>query len=155
MMWRVGLDVSSFRLLSFSRETTITSKVERLEAVSGTTQLKIDKINIEDHKKYIKDKQFVLESLFLPITSPYPEVITNIVECPDEFKPKVRKTNNGWVYTLFANERLSFGVCSKDLIKYDSEYGIFDCKNKGIFEIRVFSDDDKERIKQIIESFKC
>ncbi len=153
-IWRINLNISGFKLISYSQDKTSFSKVEKLEAVSGTTQIKIHRINIDDHKKYIADKQFVLESLFLATTSPYPEVITNIIECPDEFKPKVRETNNGVVYTLFANERLNFGVCSKDLIKYHSEYGIFDCNKKGVFEIFVFSTDDK-KIKEVMGSFKC
>ena len=155
LWWGISLDVSNFKLLSFSKDETRVSKVEKLEAISGTEKVFIDKTEIEDHKKYIEDKKFLLESLFLPTTSPYPEVITNIIECPDEFKPKVRNVDNGTVYTLYGGERFNYGVCSRDLVKYDSAYGIFDCKDKGIFEVRVFSKDDKKRIKQIIESFKC
>ena len=154
MMWGVSLDVSSFRLLSFSKETTVSSKVEKLEAVSGTTQVKLDRINIGDHKKYIEDKKFLFNSLFLPTTSPYPEVITNIMECPDEFKPKVKMVYNGTIYSLFAGERFNYGICSRDLIKYYSEYGIFDCNKKGVFEIFVFSD-STSKIERIIQSFKC
>jgi hypothetical protein len=149
------LDVSSFRLLSFSKDKTSFSKVEKLEAGLGDTQIFIDRTKINDHKKYINDKKFLFESLFLPTTSPYPEVITNIIECPSEFKPKVRNINNGAVYSLFAGERFNYGICVKDLVMYQSEYGIFDCKGKGIFEIRVFSNSNKEKIKQILESFKC
>ena len=152
--WGISLDTSNFKLLSFARDKTSFSKVEKLEAISGTTKVFIDKTEIEDHKKYIEDKKFLLESLFLPTTSPYPEVITNIIECPDEFKPRVRETNNGVVYTLFAGERFNYGVCSHDLVKYHSGYGIFDCKDKGIFEIRVFSDGNNE-IERIMNSFKC
>ena len=152
--WGISLDIYNFKLLSFTKDKTSFSKVEKLETVSGTTKVFIDKIEIEDHKKYIEDKKFLLESLFLPTTSPYPEVITNIIECPDEFKPRVRETNNGVVYTLFAGERFNYGVCSHDLVKYHSGYGIFDCKDKGIFEIRVFSDGNNE-IERIMNSFKC
>jgi len=154
LRWRISLNLSGFSPLSFSKDERIVSKVEKLEAVFGTTKVFIDRIEIEDHRKYIEDKKFLLESLFLPTTSPYPEVITNIIECPSEFKPKVRETNNGVVYALFANERLSFGVCSKDLVKYHSEYGIFDCAAKGVFEIRLFSDDNN-KIESIMRSFKC
>ena len=152
--WRISLNLSEFKLSSFTKDKISTSKVEKLEAISGTTKVFIDKTEIEDHKKYIEDKKFLLESLFLPTTSPYPEVITNIIECPDEFKPRVRETNNGVVYTLFAGERFNYGVCSHDLVKYHSGYGIFDCKDKGIFEIRVFSDGNNE-IERIMNSFKC
>lgn len=152
--WGISLDLSNFKLLSFSKDKTRVSRVEKLEVVSGTTKVLSDKTEIEDHKKYIEDRKFLLESLFLPTTSPYPEVITNIIECPDEFKPKVRNVDNGTVYTLFAGERFNYGVCAKDLVKYNSEYAIFNCKEKGIFEIRIFSTDNK-KIKETMESFKC
>ena len=152
--WGVSLDVSSFSLVSFSKDKTSFSKAEKLEAISEITKVFIDKTEIQDHKKFIEDKKFLFSSLFLPTTSPYPEVITNIIECPDEFKPKVRETNNGTVYTLFAGERYNYGVCSQDLVKYSSEYGIFDCKKKGIFEIRLFSDKN-DKIQSIMKSFKC
>lgn len=152
--WGISLDLSGFKLEHFTQDKTRFSSVERLEATSGTTTIKIDRTKISDHNKYIEDRKFLFNSLFLPTTSPYPEVITNIIECPNEFKPKERAVGNGFVYTLFAGERFNYGVCSRDLVKYNSEYGIFDCKDKGIFEIRVFSK-DRERIKQIVESFKC
>lgn len=154
LWWGVSLDASSFQLSSFTKDKTRFSEVERLEAISSEHTLKIDRTKIADHKKYIEDRKFLFGSLFLPATSPYPEVITNIIECPDEFKPKIREVGNGTIYTLFAGERLNYGVCAQDLIKYQSEYGIFDCKDKGIFEIRLFGNEKRE-IQSTIESFKC
>lgn len=152
--WGIDLDVSGLRLVSFSKDQTSFSEVEKLEAVSGTTKIFIDRTEIEDHKKYIEDKKFLLTSLFEPTTSPYPEVITNTIECASEFKPKARNVGNDIVFTLFAGERYNYGVCALDLVKYQSLYGIFDCKDKGIFEIRIFST-FREILKRIIGSFKC
>ena len=156
LKWGVNVDISGFKLLSFSKDKTSFSKAEKLEAVSDndTTRVFIDRTEINSHRKYIEDKRFLVNSLFLPTTSPYPEVITNVIECPNEFKPKEKVIGNGVVYTLFAGERFNYGICSQDLIKYQSVYGIFDCKDKGIFEIRIFSTDDK-KIEEIIQSFKC
>ncbi len=152
--WGISLDIYNFKLLSFTKDKTSFSKVEKLEGIFSETKLFIDKTEIEDHKKFINDKKFLLESLFLPTTSPYPEVITNIIECPDEFKPKVKMVYNGTIYSLFAGERFNYGICAKDLVKYYSEYGIFDCGTKGVFEIRLFSDDNN-KIESIMRSFKC
>ena len=154
LRWRISLNLSNFKLISYFQDKTSFSKVEKLEARDANTTIKIHRINIDDHKKYIADKQFLFSSLFLPTTSPYPEVITNIIECPDEFKPKVKTVYNGTIYSLFAGERFNYGVCSKDLIKYYSEYGIFDCATKGVFEIFVFSD-NTNKIERIMQSFKC
>lgn len=154
MWWGVSIDLSSFSLLSFSKNETRVLKVEKLEAINGATKVFVDKTKTEDHRKYIEDKKFILESLFLPTTSPYPEVITNVIECPSEFNPKALNTDNGIVYALFAGERYNYGVCSHDLVKYKSEYGIFDCKEKGIFEIRLFGKEEQD-IEPIMNSFKC
>ena len=153
-IWGINLNISGFKFISYFQDKTSFLKVEKLEASDANATIRIHRINIDDHRKYIADKQFVLTSLFLPTTSPYPEVITNIIECPDEFKPKVKMVYNGTIYSLFAGERFNYGICAKDLIKYYSEYGIFDCGTKGVFEISVFSTDDK-RIKRVIGSFKC
>lgn len=154
LRWRISLDLSNFKLSSFTKDKTSFSKAEKLEAVSGTTKVFIKKAEIQDHKKFIEDKKFLFNSLFLPTTSPYPEVITNIIECPDEFKPKVKTVYNGTIYSLFAGERFNYGICSRDLVKYNSEYGIFDCGTKGVFEIFVFSD-NTNKIERIMQSFKC
>ena len=154
LWWGISFDTFSFKLVSFTKDKTSFSQVEKLQAIYGETKVFIDKTEIEDHGKYIKDKKFLLESLFLPTTSPYPEVITNVIECPEEFKPKARNVENGTVYTLFAGERYNYGVCAPDLVKFNSLYGIFDCNRKGIFEIRLFSE-DKGKIENIMKSFKC
>lgn len=152
--WRINFDLPGFKMQSFTKEKSRFSYVERLWAFNKAIIVKIDRTKIADHEKYIEDRKFLFESLFLPTTSPYPEVITNIIECPDEFKPKERTVDNGVIYTLFAGERFNYGVCVKDLVKYHSEYGIFDCKDKGIFEVRIFSSDNKT-IEKIMGTFKC
>lgn len=153
--WGISLDLSKFELINFFEDKTNFSTVQRLEAVNDKVSVFIDRTKISDHKKYIEDRKFLLESLFEPTTSPYPEVITNIIECPGEFKPKINEAKNGVIYTLFAGERYNYGVCAHDLVKYQSLYGIFDCKGKGVFEVRIFSSDSKEKIKQTMGSFKC
>lgn len=153
-LWGVDIELTRYSLVSFSKSETKVSKVESLEAFNGGVRVFIEKTQIDGKNKYIADKKFTLDSLFLPTTSPYPEVITNIVECPQEFKPKIQSVENATIYTLFAGERFNYGVCSQDLVKYYSEYGIFNCKKKGVFEVRVFSEFEGE-IEPIAKSFKC
>lgn len=148
--WQVSFDLSGFKLQSFLKE----DKRQKLEAIRGETRVELTKIKAEDNQKFIEDKKFLLKSLFEPTTSPYPEVITNIIDCPQEFKPKSQEVKNGTIYTLFAGERLNYGICSRDLVKYNSAYGIFDCQNKGIFEIKVF-DQDEQTVKNLISTFAC
>lgn len=63
---------------------------------------------------------FLLESLFSPTDSPYPEVLTNVIQCPEECKPKTKETENGIIYTLFAGDRFTYGICAQDLVAYYS-----------------------------------
>ena len=55
---------------------------------------------------------------------------------------------------LFAGARLNYGVCAQDLVEYYSTYGSFECKEKGIFGVRLFSKTE-EQLQPFIESFAC
>lgn len=154
--WKVSISTTGFKLTDFSESGSGGLAKEMIEAEGKSTVLKMTKIDTVAPQKYIEDKKFLLESLFLPTTSPYPGVITNIRECPEEFKPKVKDTENGTIYMLFAGARFNYGVCAQDLVEYSSIYGIFDCKEKGIFEVRVFSKTKtKEGLQPFIGSFSC
>lgn len=125
-----------------------------MEVKSDKILIRIQKSKVEASQKLINDRIDVLNSLFEPTKSPYPEVITNIIDCSSEFKPKATDVKNGKIFTLFAGERFNYGLCSRDLIRYKSLYGIFDCKNKGVFEIRIFGN-DTSYIQKIMQSFSC
>ncbi|MBI2592748.1 MAG: hypothetical protein HYW37_01115 [Candidatus Colwellbacteria bacterium] len=127
---------------------------DSLELVSDDSKARIVKSVAENSGKFINDKKEILKLLFEPTTSPYPEFITNIVKCDEEFKPKEEKVESGVIYSLFAGERMNYGICSEDLIKYHSRYGLFDCGGKGIFEVNLFGADDAQ-IDKIIKSFSC
>ena len=159
--WKVRIDTGGFLLTNFSESNSGGLARETLEAEfalagtqGGKVILKMTRIQTAASQKYMDDKKFLLESLFLPTTSPYPGVITNIRECPDEFKPTVEEVEQRIIYTLFAGSRFNYGVCAKDLVEYYSAFGIFDCKEKGIFEVRIFSK-TKEQIQPFIGSFSC
>jgi len=159
--WGVGINAVGFTVTDFSESSMGGLAKETLEAKSYLAAaggedviLQMTKITTPAPQKYIDDKKFLLESLFLPTTSPYPGVITNIRECPEEFKPKVHYHENGSIYTLFAGARFNYGVCAQDLVEYYSAYGILDCKEKGTFEVRVFSKSE-DLPETIAQSFKC
>jgi hypothetical protein len=153
-IWGIDLDIAGFELNSKTQQSNKSAQRESLELKLDNSMIRIQKNIVEDGKKLIGDRISVLNSLFTPTTSPYPEVITNTIECSGEFKPKEKDVKYGKIFTLFAGDRYNYGVCVKDLIKYNSQYGIFDCKEKGIFEILIFSRDNK-KIDQIMQSFSC
>lgn len=152
--WNVSINAVGMQLTDFSESHSGGLTKETLEAKGRDMVLKMTKVDTNAPKKYIDDKKFLLESLFLPTTSPYPGVITNVRECPEEFKPKVREKEQGIIYTLFAGARFNYGVCAKDLVEYYSLYGIFDCGEKGIFEVRLFSKQE-ENPGTLVGSFRC
>ncbi len=152
--WEINLETSGFTLKDFSKEETNASGKERVEAVRKDTTMIINKNEIPNNSKFIEGKKFLLESLFSKTNSPYPEVITQVIECPDKFKPKEIKVKNGTIYKLFAGERFTYGICSQDIVRYHSAYGIFDCGGKGVFEVWVFSANRQEP-EGIVGSFSC
>lgn len=152
--WGIIIDLPEFEFKDFSKDKTRSLTKETLEVEGEGLILTITKTDTTSNEKYISDKKFLLNSLFLPTTSPYPGIITNIVECPEEFRPKETTTKNGTVYTLFAGERFNYGICAKDLIEYYSMYGIFNCKEKGVFEVSIFSREDSYS-ETILRSFNC
>jgi len=152
--WGIVIDLPEFEFKDFFKDDTRSLEKEILEAEKGSSILKITKTDAASREKYISDKKFLLNSLFLPTTSPYPGIITNIVECPKEFRPEETTLENGVMYTLFAGERFNYGICDKDLVKYYSIYGIFNCKEKGIFEIYAFFEEEKG-LENILQSFRC
>ena len=107
----------------------------------------------DDNKRIIDSKVGSLMNLYKPAASPYSEAITNILGCDTEFWPVEIAIENGKAFSLFANERMSFGVCSTDLIKYKAAYGVFDCGVKGVFEVGVFSQSDGA--EEVIKKFGC
>lgn len=152
--WGIKLDIDSFKLTSFIRDDGESLQKEELEAQKEDIIIKIARFKAQNPEKLIDDKIYLLSSLYEPTTSPYPEVLTNIIECPEEFKPKEEKLGDGRFFTLFAGERLGFGVCSADLVKYKAIYGIFDCGEKGVFEVSLFSK-ERRNLEKIINSFSC
>ena len=151
--WQISIDVSGFVFEDFFNEKTKFFEKGKLEAKRGGTIIRITKVATGSPRKYVEDKKFLLESLFSQTAAPYPGVITNVIECPEEFKPKIVTIQNGTIYTLFAGERFTYGICTQDLIAYYSAYGIFEC-GSNVFEVSIFSEKEQE-IEHVVESFRC
>lgn len=162
LFWGVNMDLPGFAMTSFMTERTKAVQEETLEARSASSGqanvVRITRSKVENNQKLIDDRIYLLKSLFVLTTSPYPEVLSNNITCPEEFKPKEIGRGKGGgervIYTLFAGERFNFGVCSQDLIKYKAVYGIFDCGGKGVFEVKMFGQDIND-LKSTVALFSC
>ena len=155
VVWGIKIDTGGLRVVDSYKEDNGANSINWIDAESDNIKLFVGKATPESHDKFINDKVYLLESLFEPVKSPYPEVLTNIIVCPQEFKPKLLESSQGKIYKLFAGARLAYGVCVKDLVKYDSYYGIFDCGKKGVFEVKVFGQVGDSNIEKVMRSFSC
>jgi len=103
----------------------------------------IKDLDADEAEKYVRDRKFLINSIFEPVASPYPEAITNIIDCPDKFKPEIKKIKidnfETAYYNIFATDRLTYGACSDDLIAYQTILTWVYCKkNENLFQIELF-----------------
>jgi hypothetical protein len=156
LKWNVTFSQKGFAMKSFSKssEGEALSR-ETLTAQSNSDTLFITRSKVSNNKKMVEDKRFILKAQYEPVTADYPGIITNIISCPADFKPKEETVSNGFIFNLYAGQRYNYGICSKDLITYNSSYGIFDCGTKGIFEVMDFTKGSFEKATQVVKSFSC
>jgi hypothetical protein len=155
LFFGVKMDVQGLSLKDVYSNVEGNTKVDWIEASGGGETLFLGKSNPENSSKFIDDKIYSLMALFDPSMSPYPGAITNTIDCSSEFKPVLVNSKIGKIYQLSAGERFGYGVCAKDLIKYNSLYGLFDCGKKGVFEIKIFGDPEDASINSKMLSFTC
>ncbi len=120
---------------------TFTGKYEDL-----IIQMKVLKnIDLKKANIYISDKMFMINSLFRGVSSPYPGALSNRIECPEEFKP-IKLANKPFdYYIVYASNRFTYGVCSWDLIKYQSIiYFLYCDREKSLYHIKLFGPINKE-----------
>ena len=108
--------------------------------------------------KYTTSQFSVFESMFDKKLPPYPELITNATGCDDEFLPQKKKTLLGDYYTIYAGDRLNFGICDQSTAKYKAGIGIFYCeKLQKVVKMSYFIDKSEsfDTIDTLMNSFIC
>jgi len=90
------------------------------------------------------NKKFMIENLFKTQPSPYPDIVSNQVGCPDRLKPLTFDTIvpnvRIFAFRLYANERFIYGECTDDVIVYTSAFIIaYNIKEKILTEIKYFT----------------
>ena len=119
-------------------------------------------VDIAKATQYIDEKRFGIESLYQSTPSPYPDVITRTIECPDEFKPifyrSEQDNQDSLYYILYANDRFTYGACSDDLIRYRAIFYLVYCKEKNeIYQIELFTAPEEftHDLASLLKSFNC
>jgi len=101
--------------------------------------------------------QALLENLVEPQLPPYPEFLTRQTWCPARFHPVRTDAPAGPVFSLPASERLGYGVCADELVRYRASIGLFYCENsRRLARIEHFVPAGTPAgISAVLESFRC
>jgi len=158
--------VENFTINKTAQFSISNLQIEDILSTDNSKIIKIRRFSNIDNKtfiSYVQDKFLQLNSLFVSTPSPYFGIITQKIECPDEFKPKINKTitsdqNEVTYYILYTSERFTYGVCSKDLIKYKTLFTFVYCSDKkDLYQVEIFDPPNEldNNLIEIISSFKC
>ncbi|MEK6916200.1 MAG: hypothetical protein AABW92_00495 [Nanoarchaeota archaeon] len=101
-------------------------------------------ITFNQSKNYVSDKLFFVRSLYREINSPYPGQLSNKIACAEEFHPIEVEYSPFNYYTLYANNRFVYGVCTNDEIAYKSILYYHYCEeDKELYQLELFFGLDK------------
>jgi len=113
----------------------------------------------DDAKNYINFHKYQIENLFTEYRSPYPGHISDAIKCPEKYQPiKEQNGSDKVYYYLYANDRLTYGGCSEDLLEYLVALGLVHCiESKKILEIEFFTpkDNPNSDYKNVAKSLRC
>lgn len=99
----------------------------------------------------------VITGLFEDHQAPYPGALSHTLTCPDTYLPSVDVLLHGMflnVLHLYANDRLAFGGCSPDLLRYRSTVAwAYDPATQRLFTLEYHSPIDRQDIgPQVLDS---
>ncbi len=108
--------------------------------------LKLDvteNVTTESATEMIDRELFQIKTLFSNSFSPYPDEISNEIECPSRLKPRYYTSEeNGETrkYLIaFSNDRYGMGVCSEDMIRFQYLTGWIYCPGSNeLYKIRHY-----------------
>lgn len=136
--------------------------------ISATFDKDITKIKIiypltdKEALRFIENQRYMINTLFSKQKVPYPGPLTNLLECPEQYLPKIEEEqtedSERVFYSLYANNRLTFGGCTEDVLAYAAVLAFIYCKEKNEFyQIGCFTPKENPTLnyKEIVKSFKC
>ncbi len=121
--------------------------------------IKIEVVKNIDNKsahRHIKERKYVINSLYNNIPSPYPGMVSNTIESPDEFKPKVMHIEVEGekipIYLLSSTPRFTYGASAEDLIRYRGALTfVYNQKEKILYRIDLFIPKEKYNEKEVLQ----
>lgn len=125
-------------------------EIVRIEITKNIDQAKAD--------EYFKNQIALLGSVFEPQLPPYPEFLSMQTGCDTKYLPSERESPYGKYFILYAGDRMGYGICADDLIKYKASLGLFYCPSeKTVFKMEYFTSKDAQSAthENMANSFKC
>lgn len=96
--------------------------------------------------------------LFEERQAPYPGALSNALRCPEALRPAELPDRAGAVFllSLFANDRMAFGACAEDLLRYRATVGAFvDRAGSRLVRVEYFEPKEAEpRGPDTVRSFR-
>ena len=103
-------------------------------------------LNIEQHETetIIKNHTIQMYTLYEKAVSPYPGEISNAISCTQEYRPTYFTEQKGGrethVFTGYASSRLTFGVCTDDIVANRALVAMFYCEEqKRLYKLELFT----------------
>ncbi len=123
---------------------------------------RIYEVTDEQASRFMARWRAQIESVYAEKPSPYFAVVTKGIVCPEEFQPVYRQEITGdgrqLRVSLYTNDRLTLGACSRGLAKYRGELLFQFCKNTGaLFHIEYYIpvESINRQDREMLESVGC
>ncbi|MSP56300.1 MAG: hypothetical protein EXR69_11965 [Myxococcales bacterium] len=136
--------------------------LQSILAADGAARLRIrvtEGLDRDAAAKRVKDVRSMIDGLFEPRQAPYPGELSHTLQCPEEYQPMdvVERGDALALLQLYANDRLTFGGCSADLLRYHTTVGYFySAGSRRLFGVEYFAivggDDNGLRVVQSFQT---
>jgi hypothetical protein len=157
--------LSPFSIIDRDTQMREAIKIEYLTAKSDSKTLRIQRmvgLSEVDAKRYIDDRTAEIISVYDPRPAPYFAFLTQSVQCPTKFKPlmdRPKTTDHNLVsFTMFADDRFTYGVCDDASAMYRAVFAFAYCKtDSAVYSIEYFvpTDGFSKGDLEMIHSFSC
>ncbi len=93
-------------------------------------------------RAHVREERQRLDLLFFDRQAPYPGQLSNTLRCPEKYQPTDFEERGTAIMMLglYANDRLAYGGCSPDLLRFKATQGFFhDSQRSRLIEVEYFS----------------
>jgi hypothetical protein len=115
-------------------------------------------MNMEAALGQLRAKEAMMKGLYANMPSPYPGLISDEIQCGEEFRPEIELDEANLVLTVkgYVTPRLTFGACSWDLIEYRAFFKHYFCNGelryaKGFWPLNA----NMSKAERYVEDLEC